>query len=245
MQPIGQVARCRQGAVLDVRAKQPEQAAAQAARPLCWSCMALQLEAAHQGRGERRALLSHLPVGDKDRGPLWLQSLMPCSQGRVWERVLPPTGVDGDSLPRETQPNPRPQGLGKGPCPCGSSLQRVKAWATRWPLRYLQVFELSPVAQGKQRGSAKQRSQWKGWVSRACGQILPVKATRTRSSPVLPAPTTSLKEQPEPGDHSPAAVDDHLGHTRGWWGHGHGAAVDMETEGRCLWASPLTAFFPH
>lgn len=50
-------------------------------------------------------LLSHLTVGDKDQGPLQLQSVM---QGCVWERVLPPAGVDRDGLPRESQPDPLP-----------------------------------------------------------------------------------------------------------------------------------------
>lgn len=98
----------------------------------------------------------------------------------------PTHGVDGDGLPRETQPTPWPQGLGKDPCPCGSSLQRVKDVAVHWPLCYHQEFELSPAAQGKQRGGAKQRSQWKGRVSRARGQILPVKASWPPSSPVPP-----------------------------------------------------------
>lgn len=44
-------------------------------------------------------------------------------------------------------------------------------------------------------------------------------------------------------DRSPAAAAEHLGHVRGWWGCSHGAAVDLEAEGRCLWASPLTAVF--
>lgn len=58
-------------------------------------------------------------------------------------------------------------------------------------------FELSPVAQGKQRGGAKQRSQWKGQVSWARGQFLLVKATQTHSLLVLPMSPASLKEQPE------------------------------------------------
>lgn len=193
-----------------------------AARPLCWSCTALRIETVCQGRGERRALLSHLAVGHKDRGPIRLQGP---TQGLVWELVLPPAGVDGISLPRETQPDPRPQALGKDPRPCSSSLQRVKDLATRWPLRYHQDFELSPAAKGKQHSGAKQRSQWKGWVSRARGQILPVKATWPCSSPVPPAPTAGLKEQPGPADCRLVATDGLLSHTQGWWGRGHGAAI--------------------
>lgn len=81
-------------------------------------------------------------------------------------------------------------------------------------------IELSPVAQGKQRSGANQRSQWKGRVSWAHGQILLVKATQPQSSPVPPTLTASLNEQPEPEGHSPAAPDGHLSHARGWWGRG-------------------------
>lgn len=60
---------------------------------------------------------------------------------------------------------------------CSSSLQRVKEVTVHWPLRYHQDFELSPVAQGKQRGGAKQKSQWKGCfpgrVARSCWSRLP------------------------------------------------------------------------
>lgn len=73
----------------------------------------------------------------------------------------------------------------------------------------------------------------------AHGQILLVKATQPQSSPVPPTLTASLKEQPEPESHSPAAADGHLGHAPGWW------AVAWKAEGRCLWALPLTTFFPH
>lgn len=54
-----------------------------------------------------------------------------------------------------------------------------------------------------------------------------------------------LEERPKNMDCSPAAAAEHLGHVRGWWGCSHGAAVDLEAEGRCLWASPLTAVFSH
>lgn len=129
-------------------------------------------------------------------------------------------GWTGTVSPRRQSPDPWPRGLGKDRCPRSSSLQRVKDSAARWPLRYHQDFELSPAAQGKHCGGAKQRSQWKGRVSQARGQILLVKATQPRSSPVPPAPTAGLKEQCEPMGCRPVATDGHLSQ-----GHGQGAAV--------------------
>lgn len=59
-------------------------------------------------------MLTHLTAGDKDQGPL--QSPV---RGCVWERVLPPAGLDGDGVPRDTKPDR------------SSNLQRVKDLAAQ------------------------------------------------------------------------------------------------------------------